>query len=362
MNPFFLSLYAWHESTTLHVTFRKVEIDDIKDHKQHNGSGEELLSLQDLATTDISARTQHKITGFLLHSALNSYWNSRSFCASLAPSSRQLDSSPVLMVTYLVRNTGRNLIRVLEPPHDMTNAAKDLANLVKFQEWEWPDVVIGHSMGGKVALDFAASCARGDYGESAVLPKQVFYLLSFAYNCHLNVNHLIFEQLWVLDSVPGEVSPDEGDGEVEKVLHTLTSLPSSLPSRKWLVDHMIGLGFSKSLSEWMGSNLKKSGDEVTWTFELHAAIEMFNSYRETSYWHILEQPPKGMEIEVVRAENSDRWQKPVLEKLAYLSTKERRAEEGKVRLHLLPKSGHWVHADNPMGLLEIMVPNFVTKA
>lgn len=41
------------------------------------------------------------------------------------------------------------------------------------------------------------------------------------------------EQLWVLDSVPGEVNPDNSDGEVEKVLHTLRSLPSSLPSRKY---------------------------------------------------------------------------------------------------------------------------------
>lgn len=40
------------------------------------------------------------------------------------------------------------------------------------------------------------------------------------------------EQLWVLDSVPGEVSRDKSDGEVEKVLQTLQSLPSSVPSRK----------------------------------------------------------------------------------------------------------------------------------
>ncbi|KAK8971450.1 hypothetical protein KSP40_PGU019693 [Platanthera guangdongensis] len=211
-------------------------------------------------------------TAFVLHGLLGSARNWRTFSRKLVSDlQKSSPSNEWRMILVDLRNHGKSAgIRVLDPPHDMTNAAKDLANLVKFQEWEWPDVIIGHSMGGKVALDFAASCARGDYGESAVLPKQ----------------------LWVLDSVPGEVSPDEGDGEVEKVLHTLTSLPSSLPSRKWLVDHMIGLGFSKSLSEWMGSNLKKSGDEVTWTFELHAAIKMFNSYRETSYWHILEQPQK----------------------------------------------------------------------
>lgn len=57
------------------------------------------------------------------------------------------------------------------------------------------------------------------------------------------------EQLWVLDSVPGEVNPDDSDGEVEKVLHTLNSLPSSLPSRKY------ALFLSLSLSYYSRSRL-----------------------------------------------------------------------------------------------------------
>ncbi|KAI5560816.1 hypothetical protein BDE02_16G072700 [Populus trichocarpa] len=75
----------------------------------------------------------------------------------------------------------------------MFNAAMD----------EWPDVVIGHSMGGKVALQFAESCTRGDYGHSVSFPKQ----------------------LWVLDSVPVEVSLEYSDGEVEKVLRPCKVYP-----------------------------------------------------------------------------------------------------------------------------------------
>jgi hypothetical protein len=41
------------------------------------------------------------------------------------------------------------------------------------------------------------------------------------------------EQLWVLNSVPGEVKTDNSDGEIERVLQTLSSLPSPLPSRKY---------------------------------------------------------------------------------------------------------------------------------
>ncbi|PKA46148.1 hypothetical protein AXF42_Ash015439 [Apostasia shenzhenica] len=281
-------------------------------------------------------------TAFVLHGLLGSGRNWRTFSRLLASELQKTSpSDDWRMVLVDLRNHGRSAgTKGLDPPHDMVNAARDVANLVKHCKWEWPDVLIGHSMGGKVALDFAASCARGDYGESAILPKQ----------------------LWVLDSVPGKVNSDESDGEVEKVLNTLRGLPTSIPSRKWLVDHMIGLGFSKSLSEWIGSNLKKSGDEVTWAFNLQAAIDMFNSYRETSYWHLLEHPLNGLEIAIVRAENSDRWHPHVLEELESLSKRERTAEEGKVSVHVLPKSGHWVHVDNPKGLLEIMVPNFLRKA
>ena len=69
----------------------------------------------------------------------------------------------------------RNQVEGLNPPHDLANAAKDLAHLVESQGWAWPDVVIGHSLGGKVALQYVESCAHGDYGDSAVLPKQVFF-------------------------------------------------------------------------------------------------------------------------------------------------------------------------------------------
>ena len=78
------------------------------------------------------------------------------------------------MVLVDLRNHGRTAdMEGLSPPHDTINAARDIANLVKSLEWAWPDVVIGHSLGGKVALQYALSCAQGDYGDSAQLPKQV---------------------------------------------------------------------------------------------------------------------------------------------------------------------------------------------
>ncbi|KAJ1381154.1 Alpha/Beta hydrolase fold [Sesbania bispinosa] len=231
-----------------------------------------------------------------------------------------------------MRNHGKSAERKLNPPHNLVNTAKDLADLVKAEGWSWPEVVIGHSMGGKVALQFAESCNRGDYGHSALLPNQ----------------------LWVLDSVPGEVNPENSNEEVRDVLATLQSLPSQIPSRKWLVSHLMGLGYSKALSDWIGTNLKKVGDHETWVFDLQSAKEMFDSYWEKSYWNLLENPPKGMEIVIVRAEKSDRWDQEAIERIQKLASRGATDSLGKVSFCVLPNAGHWVHVDNPKGLLEIV--------
>ncbi|KAF8041881.1 hypothetical protein BT93_A0471 [Corymbia citriodora subsp. variegata] len=307
-----------------------------------SSSSSSARSLQTLAyeevpppsSDDNAAAAADAPTAFVLHGLLGSGRNWRSFSRSLAST-----LSEWRMVLVDLRNHGRSAeLGGFGPPHDMFSAAKDLADLVKSRGWAWPDAVIGHSMGGKVALQFAQSCARGDYGESAACPRV----------------------LWVLDSVPGEVKWDNSDGEVEKVLETLQSLPSTIPSRRWLVNRMLELGFSKSLAEWIGSNLKKSGDHETWAFNLEGAIQMFDSYRQTSYWSLLEEPPKATEIAIVRAEKSDRWDPDVIQQLERLSSLGRDRSEGKVSVHVLPNSGHWVHVDNPKGLLEIVAPSFTS--
>ncbi|KAI8527250.1 hypothetical protein RHMOL_Rhmol12G0061200 [Rhododendron molle] len=311
-------------------------------------------SLQTLAFEEVRSSSTDRppdFTAFVLHGLLGSGRNWRSFARSLAPSlSNSSPSSDWRMVLVDMRNHGRSAdIEGFSPPHDMVNAAKDLADLVNAQGWAWPDVVLGHSMGGKVALQFAESCARGDYGESAQLPKQLTYEKPGA------------GQLWVLDSVPGKVNPERNsDGEVEKVLQTLQTLPKSIPSRRWLVDHMIKLGFSKSLSEWIGSNLKNSEEHETWAFNLEGAVDMFNSYRETNYWPLLEHPPKGMDVSIVRAEKSDRWDTDVIQRLENLANRRVDESEGKFSVHVLPNSGHWVHVDNPKGLLEIVAPRIAS--
>lgn len=77
---------------------------------------------------------------------------------------------------------------------------------------------------------------------------------------------------------------------------------------------------------------------------------------------MLEHPPKGMEVSIVRAENSDRWDTDVIQRLESLANLRVDESEGKFSVHVLPNSGHWVHVDNPKGLLEIMAPRIASLA
>lgn len=83
-------------------------------------------------------------------------------------------------------------------------------------------------------------------------------------------------------------------------------------------------------------------------------------YRETSYWSLLEHPPKGMEIDIVIAEKSDRWEPDTILRLESLDNQKENGSAGKVAVYVLPNSGHWVHVDNPKGLLQIVAPKIAS--
>jgi surfactin synthase thioesterase subunit len=60
----------------------------------------------------------------------------------------------------------------LKPPHNIQSAALDIVELIEAKLGKWPNVIMGHSLGGKVALEFVEGCSSGRYGSSAVVPNQ----------------------------------------------------------------------------------------------------------------------------------------------------------------------------------------------
>nr|GEV49429.1 hypothetical protein [Tanacetum cinerariifolium]GEW87898.1 hypothetical protein [Tanacetum cinerariifolium] len=287
-----------------------------------------------------SSSSASSFTILLIHGLLGCGNDFADFAHSLSSSLSTSHASAVCrMVLVDLRNHGRTAdIEGLSPPHDTINAARDIANLVKSLEWAWPDVVIGHSLGGKVALQYALSCSLGDYGVSAQLPKQV----------------------WVLDAPPGKAENNSQFEEITRALLTLKTVPSPIPSKEWLVDHLIRHGLSKFLSEWFGSSLKKSGEHETFSFDIDGAIDMFKAVVEMDYWTLLEHPPKDIEIAIVRTESKLTWDQDLVERLESLAKRESDESSGKVSVDVVPNSGHWIYRDQPQMLLEIMTPRIAS--
>jgi len=185
------------------------------------------------------------------------------------------------------------------------------------------EAIIGHSFGGKVALQIAN------------IP---FF------------NEI--EQYWILDSSPGIVDIDPRDPlEVSQVLNVLRSIELPVERRIMVKEQLMQKGLSLMLAQWMTTNLKKEKDGYRWKFNLQGVQEMIQDYFEQDLWTILEDPSLDFDVHFVRATQSDRWDQKSIERLD--QTPERST------IHHLD-AGHWVHVDNPEGLSQILSQNLLS--
>lgn len=205
----------------------------------------------------------------------------------------------------------------LAGPHNVAACAADLSALSR--ELRPFDAVVGHSFGGKVALAYTAA-----------LPEA----LSLS---------------WILDADPGPLErEDPATHEVPRVIAALRQIPLPLDRREDVLEHLLAAGFSEGLSRWMTTNLRRKGDGLVWRFDLDAVEQMIGDYFRQDLWDTLEVPIADLDIHLVRAAQSERWDDAMAA----------RAESSFATLHTLPDAGHWLHVDNPDGLLSMMLPSF----
>ena len=133
-----------------------------------------------------------------------------------------------------------------------------------------------------------------------------------------------------------------------------------MPLRAEATERLLGEGLSSGLSNWLVMSLDRlpEGDgRLGWRFDLDAIETLLTDYFSTDLWPFLDEMGRldadpHPRFELLVAEHSDRWSGSMRERAAHLPT------GGAVRVHELPDAGHWVHVDNPDGLLRIMVDHF----
>jgi pimeloyl-ACP methyl ester carboxylesterase len=257
----------------------------------------------------------------LLHGILGSRGNWRSFAR------RIVDAFPDWSLV-LADLRGHGDSPAGPGPHTLQACAKDVQELGQSLQ-PAPEMVLGHSFGGKVALAVAGAAPPG------------------------------LRRVWALDAPPGirtRARSDVMEQSAADVIVALRQVPLPVKSRRELIDRLLALGLSRSVALWMTTNLTGGEQGFTWKFDLDAVEQMLASYLATDLWTVLEEPAPGLQIDLLRAERSEGWQAEDFERLARLEP------AGQVALHVLPDSGHWVHVDNPDGLFDILSPGFAGAA
>lgn len=101
-------------------------------------------------------------------------------------------------------------------------------------------------------------------------------------------------QVWVLDTLPGEVRPSAIASEhPANIIRMLQSFPLPIPDRTTLVQQLCIRGVSADVAHWLATNLRpttgpKGGLE--WAFDLAGIAEMYASYESTHLWELICSP------------------------------------------------------------------------
>jgi pimeloyl-ACP methyl ester carboxylesterase len=175
--------------------------------------------------------------------------------------------------------------------------------------------VVGHSFGGKVALALAA-------GLSGTL-----------------------DHVWVIDSTPETRDPD---GTAWKMLALVRSLPPRFASRADAVASLVAAGLSIAVANWMATNLRHTDAGFVWTLDFDAMEALLRDFFATDLWAIVEAPPAGLHVHVVKGTRSGTISPGAVGRLDAAAR-----ATGRVHLHHM-EGGHWLHTENPGALIALI--------
>jgi pimeloyl-ACP methyl ester carboxylesterase len=267
-------------------------------------------------------------TAVLVHGIMGSKRNMVSFAKRLVEG---FPTWQVVLVDLRCHGDSAGLAaQLVNQDHGVDAAAGDVLKLLQSLKM-FPEILIGHSFGGKVVMSMAHQFGNG----VTRLPRPV--------------------KVWVLDALPGEVRSAEmgGQDRPEDLISALRHYPLPVQRKSDIMTWLTANGgFSQGIAQWAATNLMPNPSGAggfVWKVDLEAIHRMYLSYESTDLWKFLESPADGITVSFIRAERSNfRWSGKDQDLIKALGHD----------VHLLRDSGHWVHTDNPAGLFDIIAPSF----
>lgn len=177
-----------------------------------------------------------------------------------------------------------------------------------------PDVLLGHSFGGKVALAMAEHrCAES-------------------------------LQIWVIDSTP-ETKP--AGGSAWQMLELVRSLPQSFPSREVAADAIVAGGYSRGVAVWMSTNLVRDADRFVWRLDFDVMEQLLHDFFTTDLWSVVTGRAPGHDVHFLRASTSSAMSDAAAARVESLAD---------AHVHLHRREGtHWIHSESPQVVIDLLL-------
>ncbi|MCA9508388.1 MAG: alpha/beta hydrolase [Myxococcales bacterium] len=260
----------------------------------------------------------HENSAIFLHGIMGNKKNWQSFLRLFIEACPKWDA-----LVFDLRNHGESSKH--QEPFTVHATAFDIAQACDLLQIR-PKAIIGHSFGAKVAT------LAADMMSSSV------------------------EQLWLLDSSLSMISSPNplgspNDTTALGLLELLDRIKWPLTSRRALIEELLTRGVNEQIALWMTTNLIVAEDGFRLNFEPSELKAMLINFLELDLWNRVPQLSQRMDIHMLSAQHGYR-----LFEHDQIRLKELAGMQG--YFHLLRDSGHFVQADNPRGLLEILQPYF----
>jgi pimeloyl-ACP methyl ester carboxylesterase len=205
------------------------------------------------------------------------------------------------------------------PSPSLETAARDVVNM-SARATPPLHAIVGHSFGGKVALEVARIGAMA------------------------SLEHVV-----VIDSVPGIREPLRGDDSALAVIEKINALPSTLASKSDFVGALVASGITGAVAQWLAQSVEKEGDHVRFVLDLEEIRALILDYFARDLWPVVERPPGVTGVHLVIGDRSDAYSSADRERAARIA-----ATTERVTVDVL-HAGHWVHVDDPDGLLRTLL-------
>ncbi len=241
---------------------------------------------------------------FLLHGFLGAARNLATLARGLA---QRLPDRSVITLDL----TGHGDSPPLPPRPDLTVIARDVLDTARALDTPAPWTLVGHSLGGRVALRAAL-----------LLPTA-------------------FAHLTLLDVTP---SPRVSGADVSAIVKALGDAPDAARDRQTFRAWFRQAGLPPAAIDWLLLNLVREGDTYRWRIDRRTLTALYAEIGVEDLWPAIERR-RPYTVHVIRGGASDHVPDADL----------RRLQAAGCRVDTIDGASHFVHVDRPDELLDRIV-------